>query len=50
MPQMAPISWLILYFIFILMFFMFIILNYFSFMYTPKIMMKKNEITLNWKW
>nr|ATP75095.1 ATP synthase F0 subunit 8 [Sitona callosus] len=51
MPQMAPLSWLTLYFIFIMMFIMFMILNYFSFMYTPKNIMKtKKNINLNWKW
>nr|ALO76763.1 ATP synthase F0 subunit 8 [Sciobius sp. SCI01] len=51
MPQMAPINWLTLYFLFITVFLMFIIINYFIFLYTPK-MIKRKKITskLNWKW
>nr|YP_009567874.1 ATP synthase F0 subunit 8 [Sitona obsoletus]QBF03823.1 ATP synthase F0 subunit 8 [Sitona obsoletus] len=51
MPQMAPLNWLTLYFIFILLFIMFMILNYFSFTYSPKNFKKdKMKIILNWKW
>nr|AYW52340.1 ATP synthase F0 subunit 8 [Entiminae sp. ACP-2013] len=51
MPQMAPINWLTLYIFFMMIFLIFIILNYYSFNYIPKITkMKKNNIKLNWKW
>nr|AYR05301.1 ATP synthase F0 subunit 8 [Coleoptera sp. ACP-2013] len=53
MPQMAPMSWLTLYILFILMFMLMIILNYYTFMYSPKNnnkYNKKNKIILNWKW
>nr|UYG48405.1 ATP synthase F0 subunit 8 [Chrysops sp.] len=53
MPQMAPISWLLLFIVFSLTFMMFNIMNYYSFLPpTPK----SNEINnltispFNWKW
>nr|YP_010010058.1 ATP synthase F0 subunit 8 [Sipalinus gigas]QNS38616.1 ATP synthase F0 subunit 8 [Sipalinus gigas] len=51
MPQMAPLSWLILYFFFILIFFMFNAVNYFTFLYKPnKPAPSPKKIKLNWKW
>nr|AYN50389.1 ATP synthase F0 subunit 8 [Laparocerus freyi] len=51
MPQMAPLSWLSLYFTFILVFIIFIVTNYYSFLYQP---LKKSKISkktsINWKW
>nr|YP_010398604.1 ATP synthase F0 subunit 8 [Dendroctonus rufipennis]UQK95002.1 ATP synthase F0 subunit 8 [Dendroctonus rufipennis] len=51
MPQMAPLSWLILYIFFSSLFLMAMILSYFNFYY----MTKKNKITpvntcIDWKW
>nr|YP_006576059.1 ATP synthase F0 subunit 8 [Naupactus xanthographus]ACZ58586.1 ATP synthase F0 subunit 8 [Naupactus xanthographus] len=51
MPQMAPINWLSLFFSFIMIFFIFIILNYYSFNYKPKTFKTmKKENMLYWKW
>nr|YP_009158930.1 ATP synthase F0 subunit 8 [Aegorhinus superciliosus]AHG32664.1 ATP synthase F0 subunit 8 [Aegorhinus superciliosus] len=51
MPQMAPINWLSLYFMFLIIFILFIIINYFSFIYPMKPFNKnKNKLMLNWKW
>nr|YP_009555977.1 ATP synthase F0 subunit 8 [Myllocerinus aurolineatus]QBF03604.1 ATP synthase F0 subunit 8 [Myllocerinus aurolineatus] len=51
MPQMAPINWLTLYFIFLSVFLMFIILNYYSFLYFPKtIKTPAKKLILSWKW
>nr|AWN56095.1 ATP synthase F0 subunit 8 [Anthonomus grandis] len=51
MPQMAPLSWLSLYLYFFLLFIISIILNYYMFLYEPKIShMKSNKININWKW
>nr|AYR05360.1 ATP synthase F0 subunit 8 [Coleoptera sp. ACP-2013] len=51
MPQMAPMNWLMLFFMFIIIFMIFNSLNYFCFLYNPKMKktIKKN-LTLNWKW
>nr|YP_009142419.1 ATP synthase F0 subunit 8 [Platycnemis foliacea]AKH04371.1 ATP synthase F0 subunit 8 [Platycnemis foliacea] len=52
MPQMAPMSWLILFLFFSIMLIMFSTMNYYH--YTP--MIKKSEktsfkkLTMNWKW
>nr|AOY39083.1 ATP synthase F0 subunit 8 [Ericmodes sylvaticus] len=51
MPQMAPLSWLMLLFFFITVFLIFNSMNYFSFLYkikTSKI--SKNLLKYNWKW
>nr|UDF83707.1 ATP synthase F0 subunit 8 [Allognosta vagans] len=54
MPQMAPISWLILFIIFSITFIMFNILNYFCFFnnlpMTPQLTKTSTSKTLNWKW
>nr|AYW52327.1 ATP synthase F0 subunit 8 [Entiminae sp. ACP-2013] len=51
MPQMAPINWISLYFLFLLMFMIFLTLNYYSFSYKPKMMkLTKSNINLYWKW
>nr|ARH53795.1 ATP synthase F0 subunit 8 [Curculio elephas] len=52
MPQMSPMSWLTLYFMFIIIFLLMIILNYYSFLYNPKnkLNLKKNKNLINWKW
>nr|WKV24916.1 ATP synthase F0 subunit 8 [Hermetia illucens] len=55
MPQMAPISWLLLFIIFSLTFILFNILNYYNFFNNmPKILQAQSTDTstsaLNWKW
>nr|YP_010448660.1 ATP synthase F0 subunit 8 [Sinelater perroti]UTS56948.1 ATP synthase F0 subunit 8 [Sinelater perroti] len=51
MPQMAPLSWLILFFFFIVIFMILNSLNYFSFSYPPKMKTKKvYSKFINWKW
>nr|UOU85139.1 ATP synthase F0 subunit 8 [Tipula paludosa] len=53
MPQMAPISWLLLFIIFSMTLIIFNTLNYFSFLpSTPKKSQtqKMNNLPLNWKW
>nr|AXS65392.1 ATP synthase F0 subunit 8 [Cucujoidea sp. 15 KM-2017] len=51
MPQMAPLSWLTLFFYFTLIFILINIVNYYSFMYYPKkTFLSKNKISIFWKW
>nr|WMQ52312.1 ATP synthase F0 subunit 8 [Ceutorhynchus cf. asper XHL-2023] len=51
MPQMAPINWVTLYFLFIFLLILLIITNYYMYIYTPKTCkMKINQKSLNWKW
>nr|YP_009338599.1 ATP synthase F0 subunit 8 [Chloronia mirifica]ANT70536.1 ATP synthase F0 subunit 8 [Chloronia mirifica] len=52
MPQMAPINWLILFFMFCLILFLFNILNYFIFMPSSPETSSKNfkNTFLTWKW
>nr|YP_010411407.1 ATP synthase F0 subunit 8 [Agrilus sichuanus]URN73053.1 ATP synthase F0 subunit 8 [Agrilus sichuanus] len=52
MPQMAPMSWLILFFIFSITFMIFNIINYYSILYYPTFKMKtsKQIKKINWKW
>nr|QBZ37565.1 ATP synthase F0 subunit 8 [Sinodendron rugosum] len=51
MPQMAPMNWLTLFFLFIITFILFNSLNYFSFTYKPKFMALKKKVSkFNWKW
>nr|YP_009441737.1 ATP synthase F0 subunit 8 [Silvanus bidentatus]AOY39282.1 ATP synthase F0 subunit 8 [Silvanus bidentatus] len=51
MPQMAPLNWLTLFFLFLIIFFILNSMNYFSFLYkykTSKFLKKSSQ--LNWKW
>nr|YP_009236681.1 ATP synthase F0 subunit 8 [Telchinia circeis]AMJ17155.1 ATP synthase F0 subunit 8 [Telchinia circeis] len=54
MPQMMPINWLLSFFLFILIFIIFMIMNYF--IYNYKIDMKNKNINfikkskISWKW
>nr|AVN68196.1 ATP synthase F0 subunit 8 [Melanozosteria sp. Cairns, Australia] len=52
MPQMMPLSWLMLFIFFSIMFMMFNFINYFS--YIPiKFLTEKKKINIkmmNWKW
>nr|AYW52159.1 ATP synthase F0 subunit 8 [Lamiinae sp. 4 ACP-2013] len=51
MPQMAPLNWLTLFIFFISIFFIFNIMNFYMFNYSPKEQKsKKSLITFNWKW
>nr|AYN50425.1 ATP synthase F0 subunit 8 [Ceratopus sp. CG351] len=51
MPQMAPMNWISLYILFLFLFIMMIIINYYSFLYTPKsIKTIKKAKKINWKW
>nr|YP_003204828.1 ATP synthase F0 subunit 8 [Macrogyrus oblongus]ACO92541.1 ATP synthase F0 subunit 8 [Macrogyrus oblongus] len=52
MPQMAPMNWLFLYFLFTMIFLMFNFMNYYIFMINSKIhSIMKNKINkMNWKW
>nr|YP_010701668.1 ATP synthase F0 subunit 8 [Scaeva affinis]WCJ53229.1 ATP synthase F0 subunit 8 [Scaeva affinis] len=53
MPQMAPISWLLLFILFSIIFILFNMMNYF--LYLPltsksKNLLKINTNSMNWKW
>nr|UPX88379.1 ATP synthase F0 subunit 8 [Phytobia cambii] len=52
MPQMAPISWLLLFITFFITFIMFNMMNYYMyFPSTPKFQqMNKIIFSMNWKW
>nr|YP_009711668.1 ATP synthase F0 subunit 8 [Dasypogon diadema]AYW52657.1 ATP synthase F0 subunit 8 [Dasypogon diadema] len=53
MPQMAPISWLVLFLMFILTLIMFSMMNYYTMLpNSPKISTKSGMMTpnMNWKW
>nr|QNP10048.1 ATP synthase F0 subunit 8 [Ochthebius nanus] len=51
MPQMAPMNWIFLFFMFTMIFFMFNTMNFFSFKYSPIKMEKINKkLKFNWKW
>nr|QLY89475.1 ATP synthase F0 subunit 8 [Limnia unguicornis] len=53
MPQMAPISWLILFIVFSMVFFLFNSLNYFSvvlFPHTSSSLKTLHLLPMNWKW
>nr|ARH54042.1 ATP synthase F0 subunit 8 [Abax parallelus] len=53
MPQMAPMNWLTLYFIFTIIFLMFNFLNYYMFVIkNSSIFSNKSNLSkmMNWKW
>nr|AFQ62111.1 ATP synthase F0 subunit 8 [Micrambina sp. MIC01] len=52
MPQMAPLSWLTLFFYFSMIFFMFNASNYFMFSYNIKTSQSKKSETklMTWQW
>nr|AVN67866.1 ATP synthase F0 subunit 8 [Therea petiveriana] len=52
MPQMMPMNWTILYFMFIFTLMLFSLMNYYLFSPTNKIMLTKSMKTNNpnWKW
>nr|YP_010248572.1 ATP synthase F0 subunit 8 [Coraebus cavifrons]QTK22426.1 ATP synthase F0 subunit 8 [Coraebus cavifrons] len=51
MPQMAPLSWTILYLLFSLGFMGFMIMNFYQNSTTIKVLDKKMKLNnINWKW
>nr|AXS65051.1 ATP synthase F0 subunit 8 [Tenebrionoidea sp. 5 KM-2017] len=51
MPQMMPLNWLSLMLFFIVIFYLFNCMNYFSFMYKNKSnKINTSKLYLNWKW
>nr|QNJ33284.1 ATP synthase F0 subunit 8 [Hermerius intermedia] len=51
MPQMAPLNWLSLAIMFVLVFLVFNVINYFTISYETKILKtKKEKIFFDWKW
>nr|WGO57993.1 ATP synthase F0 subunit 8 [Pseudoglomeris magnifica] len=51
MPQMMPLNWMILYFLFIITMLTFSIMNYYLFINKPKTSKKNLLLTKNyWKW
>nr|YP_010587760.1 ATP synthase F0 subunit 8 [Tanytarsus formosanus]WAB46369.1 ATP synthase F0 subunit 8 [Tanytarsus formosanus] len=54
MPQMAPMMWLILFFLFSFIFIMFNMLNYYNFLKFNKNIISKKDLKnfefLYWKW
>nr|YP_010040148.1 ATP synthase F0 subunit 8 [Ptychoptera qinggouensis]QOZ38529.1 ATP synthase F0 subunit 8 [Ptychoptera qinggouensis] len=53
MPQMAPISWLILFILFTVIFLIFNSMNYFSYLPNTPSMKTESKIqsnAMNWKW
>nr|ALO77565.1 ATP synthase F0 subunit 8 [Lamiinae sp. GENSP02] len=50
MPQMAPLSWLYLFILFLTIFLLFNIKNYYIFYYKIKLLDKKKYVLYNWKW
>nr|AXS66233.1 ATP synthase F0 subunit 8 [Cucujoidea sp. 2 KM-2017] len=51
MPQMAPLSWLILFVYFLMIFIIYNVMNYYMFYYSVKLnLMNKKMNSINWKW
>nr|QWZ46326.1 ATP synthase F0 subunit 8 [Machla sappho] len=52
MPQMAPLNWLSLFMLFIMIFLTFNMINYYSFIYNQMTLKTKKykKIKTNWKW
>nr|AGZ19423.1 ATP synthase F0 subunit 8 [Polyphylla laticollis mandshurica] len=51
MPQMAPLNWLSLFFLFVWVLLLFNSINYFSINYYPMTYSTKKSLTqINWKW
>nr|QNE85853.1 ATP synthase F0 subunit 8 [Platypalpus cursitans] len=53
MPQMSPLNWLMLFILFTIIFIMFCMINYFSFLQQIPQSQKTMMITkssMNWKW
>nr|YP_003204891.1 ATP synthase F0 subunit 8 [Mordella atrata]ACO92580.1 ATP synthase F0 subunit 8 [Mordella atrata] len=51
MPQMAPLNWLSLMILFLSIFILIMMLNYFSFQYkSKKSLITSSSHKINWKW
>nr|QGA74005.1 ATP synthase F0 subunit 8 [Phratora sp. N57] len=51
MPQMMPLNWLMLMFYFMMIFFIFNIMNFYMFKYNIKTYKKSTKnVFYNWKW
>nr|AYR05109.1 ATP synthase F0 subunit 8 [Cryptorhynchinae sp. 8 ACP-2013] len=52
MPQMAPMNWLTLYFLFSFLFLLMNILNYYNFLYPTNYSnhLSYKKMKFNWKW
>nr|ADO60578.1 ATP synthase F0 subunit 8 [Cerylon histeroides] len=51
MPQMAPLSWMMLYLMFLCIFIIFNLLNFYQFKYLPNYSFKQTKISkINWLW
>nr|ALO70535.1 ATP synthase F0 subunit 8 [Espanoliella jeanneli] len=52
MPQMAPMSWMLLFSLFVMIFMMFNTMNYFSFFYQKSLytITSPKKKLINWKW
>nr|UOU84944.1 ATP synthase F0 subunit 8 [Platypalpus candicans] len=52
MPQMSPLNWLMLFIMFTIIFIMFCMLNYYSFLQQSHYQSQKtiNKSSMNWKW
>nr|APX39290.1 ATP synthase F0 subunit 8 [Longitarsus aeneus] len=51
MPQMMPLNWLTLMMFFTFSYFLFNNMIFWNFLYNPKSsMIKKEKLSLNWKW
>nr|APX40476.1 ATP synthase F0 subunit 8 [Chaetocnema pelagica] len=51
MPQMMPLNWLSLMFLFVMIFYCFSNMNYFNFLsLSKKEEIKKSPMIFNWKW
>nr|UFR82945.1 ATP synthase F0 subunit 8 [Megasoma elephas elephas]UFR82958.1 ATP synthase F0 subunit 8 [Megasoma mars] len=51
MPQMSPLNWLALFSLFIIVFLTFNVINYFTFLYTPKKSIPNPPFKkISWKW
>nr|WGO57421.1 ATP synthase F0 subunit 8 [Panesthia angustipennis cognata] len=51
MPQMMPLSWVVLYIFFIIILFIFSFINYYSFIPLPSHEKKMlSSKSMNWKW
>nr|URX52718.1 ATP synthase F0 subunit 8 [Incisitermes nr. barretti] len=52
MPQMMPMSWLMLFLMFLLSFFLFAVMNYYTSIHKTKTLLKKKVSSkmMIWKW
>nr|YP_010117200.1 ATP synthase F0 subunit 8 [Downesia tarsata]QPM99428.1 ATP synthase F0 subunit 8 [Downesia tarsata] len=50
MPQMAPMNWMMIFLLTLMLIFFMICLNYFSFYFTPQKKIIHKSTKINWKW